>query len=105
MYVPHLDGWELVFVFAIFLFLGWTIVGRVALAAGLLSQRRDASRDMITLLRQVAHRMSRQPPQQEAKWITYLLETLGNRLDRDTYRQVLEGVERDIAERLEASRS
>ena len=94
-----LEGWEAVFAWITLLFLAWTIGGRIALAVRALG----ADRDVRGMLRRAADEMAADPPSQEAAYVTYLLETVGAKVDRSAYRQLLEAVERDVHLRLETS--
>lgn len=99
----NLDGWESVFAWTIFAFLAWMIGGRIALAVRTLAESPGADGDIRDMLRRAANQMAVEPPTQEAAYVTYLLETLGSRVDSNAYRQLLEAVERDVHLRLEAS--
>jgi hypothetical protein len=101
--VSELDLWEFVFACAIFLFLAWIIGGRVALVLSLISK--DSLIHHVTApLEQATRQMVTQLPAQEAEKVAHQLEALGHRVDRDTYRQVLEAVERDVAARLQSAK-
>ena len=102
--MQYLSTWESVFVVAVFSVLAWTIGWRLILALRVITQRDDSRHDVMALFGRAASKMATQVPGQEAEEVAYLLEALGRRMDRDTYRQVLEAVQGDIATRLQAVR-
>jgi hypothetical protein len=102
--MQDLSAWESVFAVTVFCVLAWIIGWRLVLALRVITQGDDTRHDVMALLGRVASEMATQPPGQEAEEVAYLLEALGHRVDRDTYRQVLEAVQGDIAVRLQAVR-
>ena len=102
--MQNLSTWEFIFVVTAFAVLAWVIGWRFILALRVITEGEDADHNVMTLLGRAANEMAAQPPGQEAEEVAYLLETLGHRVDRDTYRQVLEAVQGDIAVRLQAVR-
>jgi len=100
--MPKLDMLEPLTLFIIFLFLFWVIGVRVALVLGQI-RKSNLDRDIMALLKKAALEMADQPPEQEAAEVAYLLETIGGRMDRDTYRRVLEEIQVGVAARLQAA--
>jgi len=102
--MQDLDTWESVCAVAVFAVLAWIIGWRLILALRVITQGNDTRHDVTALFSRAASEMATQAPGQEAEEVAYLLDALGHRMDRDTYRQVLEAVQGDIAARLQAVR-
>ena len=64
---------------------------------------REPSRGLVLIRMIGIFGMSSQLPEQEAKKVACLLETIGRRMDRDSYRRVLEEIQVNIAARLRAA--
>jgi hypothetical protein len=98
-----LDGWEPLAILAVFLFLIWSIGVRLVLVLNQVKRSSRTEREIVALLERAAVGMSRQSPEQEVKEVVYLLEALGHRMDRETYRRVLEQVQVRVAANLSAA--
>jgi len=98
------EGWEPLAIVAIFLFLVWSVGVRIALVLSQIRKLGDSERDIMALLKRAAFGMSGQAPEQEAQKVAYLLETIGSRMDRDTYRRMLEQIQVGIAASLRVER-
>jgi hypothetical protein len=95
-------SWEPLAILGIFIFLVWSIGIRIVLVLGQIRPG-SAERKIMLLLQRAAVEMSSQSPEEGAKEVAYLLETVGRRIDRETYRRVLEQVQVDIANSLQAA--
>jgi hypothetical protein len=89
---------------AIGLFVIWSIGVRIALVLGQIREHSDSERDIIPLLKRAAVKMSNQSPEQEATEVAYLLDVMGQRMEPETYRRMLEQVQVGIAAHLQAAR-
>jgi hypothetical protein len=98
------DRWESIVIAAIGLFLVWSVGVRIALVLGQMRTGSDSERDIIALLKRAAVGMSNQSPEQEATEVVYLLDAIGQRIDPEAYRPMLEQVEVGIAAHLQAAR-
>jgi hypothetical protein len=103
--MQSLNTSEFGFVWVVFVVLALIIGGRLILALQAMRQSDHAHPDVIALLGRAANEMAAQPASQEAEEVVYLLDVLGRRVDGDTYRQVLEAVQGDVAVRLQAMRA
>ncbi len=94
----------------------WVVIGVVILALtwvigirlvyGLRCMLQDRRRgDVMSLLVEAAEEIATHPAGREAEEVAYLLEALAIRVDKDTYRQVLEAVQGDVAARLRVARA
>jgi hypothetical protein len=97
------DRWESIVMAAIGLFLVWCVGVRIALVLGQ-TRGSDPERDVTALLKRAAVEMSDQSPEQEAKEVVYLLDAIGQRIDRESYCRMLEQVGAGIAAHLQAAR-
>jgi hypothetical protein len=98
------DRWESIVLAAIGLFLVWCVGVRIALVLGQLQTARDSERDVVALLKRAAVEMSNQSPEQEAAEVAYLLDAIGQRIEPETFRRMLEQVQVGIAAHLQAAR-
>jgi len=89
---------------AILLFLAWTVGVRIALVLGQTRTGSSSKRDVMALLQHAAVQMSNQSPEQEATEVAYLLDTIGQRTEPETYRRMLEQVQVGIAAHLQTAR-
>ena len=95
---------QYVFVVIMLVVVGWISGWRFILTLGAVTEDVGVHDDVNALLGRAASEMAAQPPGQEAAEVGYLLEALGHRTDRDTYRQVLEAVQGDVAARLQEAK-
>jgi hypothetical protein len=95
-------SWEPLAILGIFFFFLWSIAIRIVLVVNQMSLG-SAERKIISLLQRAAVEMSNQSAEQEAKEVAYLLAAMGRRVDRETYRRVLEQVQVDIAASLQTT--
>jgi hypothetical protein len=95
---------ELLVIGAICLFLVWSIGVRIALVLGQLRVGSDSECDVNVLLKRAAVQMSNQTPEQEATEVVYLLDAIGQRVEPETYRRMLEQVQVGIGAHLLAAR-
>jgi len=102
--MPFFDRWESIVIAAIGLFLVWCVGVRIALVLGQIRAVGDPERDVTALLKRAAVEMSNQSPEQEATEVTYLLDAIGQRIEPETYRRMLEQVQMGIAAHLTAAR-
>jgi hypothetical protein len=77
---------------------------RIALVLDQIRQAGNSERVVIALLKRAADKMANQSPEQEATEVTYLLDAIGHRLERETYCRMLEQVQAGIAADLQAAR-
>ena len=98
----HVEGWVVIGV--VILALAWVIGLRLVYGLRCLLEDR-ARRDLMSLLVQAADEMATHPAGREAEEVAYLLEALAIRVDRETYRQMLEAVQGDVAARLRVARA
>ena len=77
---------------------------RIALVLGQIRAVGDPERDVTTMLKRAAVEMSNQSPEQEATEVVYLLDAIGQRIEPETYRRMLEQVQVGIAAHLQAAR-
>lgn len=99
-----LDVGEWAVIAVVILGLAWLLGFR--LVYGLRCMLQDRRReDVMSLLMQAAEEMATHPAGREAEEVAYLLEALATRLDKETYRQVLEAVQGDVAARLRVARA
>jgi Tfp pilus assembly protein PilV len=99
-----LDVGEWVVIGVIILAVSWIVGFRLVYALRYMQQERGR-RDALSLLAQAAEEMAMHPARREAEEIAYLLEALAGHVDRETYCQVLEAVQGDVAARLRLARA
>jgi len=98
-----LEVGEWVVIGVVILAVAWVIGIRLVYALRWMLQERGRH-DVMSLLVQAADEMATHPAGREAEEVAYLLEALADRVDKDTYRQVLEAVQGDVAARLRVAR-